>query len=83
MQAATALVDQERSQRTEAQGVSEQLKAESDRRARVFNNAVKAAVAKIQRDLEGERDAVLARHVHPPNLSSPWCRDLPPVLRLA
>lgn len=35
MQAAKALVDQERSQRTEAQGVSEQLKAESDRRARL------------------------------------------------
>jgi hypothetical protein len=60
-QAAAALADQERAQRAEAQGLTEQLRAEAERRARVFNNAVKAAVSRIQRDLEAERDAVQAR----------------------
>ena len=60
-QAAATLADQERSQRAEAVGLSEQLKAEAERRARVFNNAVRAAVAKVQRDLEAERDAIQAR----------------------
>ena len=48
-------------QRAEAQGLTEQLRAEAERRARVFNAAVKAAVGRIQRDLEAERDAVQAR----------------------
>lgn len=36
--------------------MSEALRLESERRARVFNNAVKAAVGKVQRELEAERD---------------------------
>ncbi|KAK9819666.1 hypothetical protein WJX72_000920 [[Myrmecia] bisecta] len=60
-EAAAAVAEAERSGRAEAQGLSEQLKAEGERRARVFNNAVKAAVSKIQRELEGERDALAAR----------------------
>ena len=36
--------------------MSEVLRQESERRARVFNNAVKAAVSKVQRELETERD---------------------------
>lgn len=62
MQAADAAAEAERMQRAEAQGLSEQLKAEGERRARVFNNAVKAAVAKIQREMEGERDILTDRY---------------------
>ncbi len=51
-----AAAEAERSSRAEAQGMSEVLKAESERRARVFNNAVKAAVGRVQRELEAERD---------------------------
>lgn len=51
-----AAAEAERSSRAEAQGMSEVLRAESERRARVFNNAVKAAVGKVQRELEAERD---------------------------
>lgn len=32
--------------------MSEALRQESERRARVFNNAVKAAVSKVQKDLQ-------------------------------
>ncbi len=46
---ATALAEAERSQAAQAQGLSEQLKSEGERRARVFNTAVQAAVSKIQR----------------------------------
>ncbi len=55
------MAEAERSQRAEAQGLTEQLRAEGDRRARVFNNAVKAAVAKIQNELEAERDSLEQR----------------------
>ncbi len=47
--------------RAEAEGLSESLKADSERRARVFNNAVKAAVGKVQRELEAERDELQVR----------------------
>ncbi len=55
-QAALAAAEADRSSRAEAQGMSEALRLESERRARVFNNAVKAAVGKVQRELEAERD---------------------------
>mmetsp|Transcript_2916 Transcript_2916/g.6376 ORF Transcript_2916/g.6376 Transcript_2916/m.6376 type:complete len:835 (-) Transcript_2916:499-3003(-) len=54
--AAIAAAEAERNVRAEAEGLSESLKADSERRARVFNNAVKAAVGKVQRELEAERD---------------------------
>ena len=34
---------------------------DGERRARVFNNAVKAAIGKVQRELETERDDLQAR----------------------
>jgi hypothetical protein len=43
VQTAHCAAEAERAQRAEAQGLSEQLKSESERRARVFNNAVKVA----------------------------------------
>lgn len=52
----------ERSERAAAQGLSVQLKAEADRRAKVFHNAVKAGVAKVQAELEAERDSLEARY---------------------
>ena len=60
-QAAAADVEAERGQRAEAQGVSEQLKADGARRSRVFRNAVDAAVRRIQAELEEERDGLAAR----------------------
>jgi hypothetical protein len=51
-QAALAAAEAERNNRAEAQGMSEALRQESERRARVFNNAVKAAVSKVQKDLQ-------------------------------
>ncbi|GIL47021.1 hypothetical protein Vafri_3858 [Volvox africanus] len=59
--AALAAAEAERNSRAEAQGMSEALKVESERRARVFNNAVKAAVGKVQRELEAERDELQAQ----------------------
>eukprot|EP00884_Botryococcus_braunii_P007222 jgi/Botrbrau1/16500/Bobra.0142s0094.1 len=59
--AAAEIAEAERTQRAEAQGLTEQLRAEGERRARVFNNAVKAAVAKIQNELESERDSLEQR----------------------
>jgi len=61
MQSAMCAAEAERIQRAEAQGQSEQLKSESERRARVFNNAVKAAVQKIQRELEEENASLQDR----------------------
>ncbi len=63
-QAAAAAAEVERSERAAAQGLSVQLKAEADRRAKVFHNAVKAGVAKVQAELEAERDSLEARCVH-------------------
>lgn len=60
-QAAAAAAEAERAQRAEAQGQSEQLRAESERRARVFNAAVQKAVSKIQQELEAERNALQQR----------------------
>lgn len=60
-QAAAAAAEAERAQRAEAQGQSEQLRAESERRARVFNAAVQKAVSKIQQELEAERDMLQQR----------------------
>jgi hypothetical protein len=60
-----AAAEAERSSRAEAQGQSETLKAESERRARVFNNAVKTAVSKVQRELEAERDELQVRFFSP------------------
>eukprot|EP01026_Neomeris_dumetosa_P031241 TRINITY_DN2479_c0_g1_i3.p1 TRINITY_DN2479_c0_g1~~TRINITY_DN2479_c0_g1_i3.p1 ORF type:complete len:655 (-),score=143.33 TRINITY_DN2479_c0_g1_i3:271-1953(-) len=57
--AALSLVEEERAQRTEAQDVSATLKQDSERRARIFNNAVQTAVAKIQSDFQTERDDLL------------------------
>eukprot|EP00198_Chlamydomonas_reinhardtii_P001621 XP_001690957.1 predicted protein [Chlamydomonas reinhardtii] len=65
-QAALAAAEAERSSRAEAQGTSEALRLESERRARVFNNAVKAAVGKAQlraahRSLEEAREEMRQR----------------------
>ncbi|CAM6103664.1 unnamed protein product [Calypogeia fissa] len=46
---------------TLAESALQELRQESDRRARTFNTAVKAAVGKIQTDLESERDDALER----------------------
>lgn len=54
--AALAAAEAERSTRAEAEDQTETLRQEQERRARVFNNAVKAAVGRVQRELEGERD---------------------------
>ncbi|KAJ9533328.1 hypothetical protein QJQ45_026436, partial [Haematococcus lacustris] len=59
--AAIAAADAERSTRAEAEGLTETLKMEQERRARVFNNAVKAAVGRVQSELEAERDELQAR----------------------
>ena len=64
-QAAAAAAEVERSERAAAQGLSVQLKAEADRRAKVFHNAVKAGVAKVQAELEAERDSLEARYDYP------------------
>ena len=61
LQAATADVEAERGQRAEAEGVSEQLKVDGERRSRVFRNAVAAAVQRIQAELEAERDGLASR----------------------
>ena len=42
-------------------GRSEQLESESERRAKVFNNAVKQAVQRFQGQLESERDELVTR----------------------
>ena len=44
--------------RAEAEGLSLTLKEEGERRARVFNNALRAAVQKVQVELEEERDGL-------------------------
>ena len=64
-QAAAAAAEVERNERAAAQGLSVQLKAEADRRAKVFHNAVKAGVAKVQAELEAERDSLEARYAQP------------------
>ncbi|CAI6003605.1 unnamed protein product [Closterium sp. NIES-64] len=46
-------------QRAQAEGTSEQLREETERRAKLFNAAVKAAVSRIQSELEEERDEAL------------------------
>ncbi len=63
LQAAAADMEAERGQRAEAEGVSEQLKADGERRSRVFRNAVAAAVQRIQAELEAERDSLAARYL--------------------
>ncbi len=60
-QAAAADADAERGQRAEAERGSEQLRADGERRARVFRNAVAAAVARVQAELEAERDGLAGR----------------------
>ncbi|CAK0744384.1 hypothetical protein CVIRNUC_001543 [Coccomyxa viridis] len=60
-QATEAAAEAERNESAAAQGLSAQLKAESDRRAKVFKNAVKAGVAKVQAELEAERDFLEVR----------------------
>ncbi|CAI5463489.1 unnamed protein product [Closterium sp. Yama58-4] len=47
-------------QRAQAEGTSEQLREETERRAKLFNAAVKAAVSRIQSELEEERDEALS-----------------------
>eukprot|EP01025_Chloroclados_australasicus_P032258 TRINITY_DN32699_c0_g2_i4.p1 TRINITY_DN32699_c0_g2~~TRINITY_DN32699_c0_g2_i4.p1 ORF type:complete len:480 (+),score=89.77 TRINITY_DN32699_c0_g2_i4:123-1562(+) len=59
--AALTLLEEERLQRTEAQDVTASLKQDSERRARVFNNAVQTAVAKIQSDFQNEREELLGQ----------------------
>ncbi|CAL8460609.1 g138 [Coccomyxa elongata] len=59
--AAAEAAEAERNERAAAEGLSEQLQADANRRAKVFHNAVKAAVAKVQAELEEERDALEAR----------------------
>ncbi|GAX77006.1 hypothetical protein CEUSTIGMA_g4453.t1 [Chlamydomonas eustigma] len=54
--AAVSAAEAERSTRAEAEGLSEALRQDGERRARVFNNAVRAAIGKVQRELEAERD---------------------------
>ncbi len=63
LQTAAALVEAERAQLAEVQGVTQNLKADNERRARVFNDAVRAAVFKVQEQLEAERDTLQARWV--------------------
>ncbi len=60
-QAAAAAAEVERSERAAAQGLSEQLRAEGERRGRAFRAAVTAGVAKVQAELEAERDSLAAR----------------------
>ena len=59
--AAAALAESARREQEEAVGRSEQLESESERRAKVFNNAVKQAVQRFQGQLESERDELSAR----------------------
>eukprot|EP00983_Pelagomonas_calceolata_P062053 1147121-Pelagomonas_calceolata.AAC.2 len=54
--AAVAAAEAERSTRAEAEGATETLRQEQERRARVFHNAVRAAVGRVQSQLERERD---------------------------
>ena len=61
-QATEAAAEAERNESAAAQGLSAQLQAESDRRAKVFKNAVKAGVAKVQAELEAERDSLEVRY---------------------
>jgi hypothetical protein len=61
-QAAAAAAEAERAQRAEAEGQSEVLRADGERRARVFNTAVKAAVGKIQGELEDGRAMLQDRY---------------------
>ena len=61
-QATEAAAEAERNESAAAQGLSAQLQAESDRRAKAFKTAVRAGVAKVQAELEAERDALEARY---------------------
>ena len=63
-QATEAAAEAERTESAAAQGLSAQLRAESDRRAKAFKNAVKAGVAKVQAELEAERDSLQVRYTH-------------------
>lgn len=58
---AASLAAAEQQQRAEAQGLSEQLRAEGERRAKQFKEAVSAAVGRVQAELEAERDALQAK----------------------
>lgn len=63
-QAAAADVEAERGQRADAEGVSEQLKADGERRSRSFRNAVaEHPVQRIQAELEAERNGLAASYV--------------------
>lgn len=55
-QAAVAAAEAERSIRAEAEGSAGAMRVEQERRARVFNDAVRAAVGRVQAGLEQERD---------------------------
>ncbi len=59
--AAVAAAEAERSVRAEAEGATEALRADQERRARIFNNAVRTAVSKVQQELEAERDDLQVR----------------------
>eukprot|EP00271_Cylindrocystis_brebissonii_P004839 TRINITY_DN1675_c2_g1_i1.p1 TRINITY_DN1675_c2_g1~~TRINITY_DN1675_c2_g1_i1.p1 ORF type:complete len:983 (+),score=280.88 TRINITY_DN1675_c2_g1_i1:375-3323(+) len=59
--AAEADAEEARRLRAEAEGTTEQLREQTERRAKIFNAAVKAAVNKIQVDLESARDEALER----------------------
>eukprot|EP00897_Mesotaenium_endlicherianum_P001056 jgi/Mesen1/10951/ME000096S10527 len=61
LQEAEANADEAQRLRAQAEGTSEQLREQTERRARIFNAAVKAAVSKIQSELEEERDAAIER----------------------
>ncbi|MEW5298588.1 MAG: hypothetical protein WDW36_001693 [Sanguina aurantia] len=59
--AAIAAAEHERGSRAEAEGLSETLKSDGDRRVRVFHAAVRAAVGRIQKELESDRDELQAQ----------------------
>jgi hypothetical protein len=60
-QAAAALADAERLQRTAATGEVDALRADAERRAKAFNTAVAAAVGRINASLEADRANLEAR----------------------
>lgn len=66
MQAALSAAERERLERTVAEDASKALQHDGDRRALVFNNAVRAAVARVQVDSDRER-AALSSQVRPAN----------------
>lgn len=82
-QAAAAAAEAERGERAAAQGLSVQLKAEAERRAKVFHIAVKVGVAKVQAELEAERDSLEARcaYVSCPTPTAASMREVCPCLQ--